>query len=137
MVGHNGDCLGKVPTGTAAEGSAHSDHRGDENNSDKSVGDALGSADSRNVGKVCSTGGRVWPTKPDPRNLGIGHDRIWKKADKVDSRFGMIKDRVTLRRTRTFSKYRIAIPTEEEWGKNWPNQLRKGHVWFTDGACNQ
>ncbi len=24
-----------------------------------------------------------------------------------------------------------------EWDKDWPNQLRKGHVWFTDGACNQ
>ncbi len=72
---------------------------------------------------------------PNLRNLGIEHNRIWTKADKVDSKFSMIKDNVTLRPT--FNKYKIGIPTREEWGKNWSNQLRKGHVWFTDGACNQ
>ncbi len=65
MVGHNGDCLGKVQTGTSAEGSMHSDNKGNENNSNKSIGDALGSANSRNVGGVCSTGGRIGHTKPD------------------------------------------------------------------------
>ncbi len=74
-------------------------------------------------------------SRPDPRNLGIGKIWIWAKADKVDSKFSMIKDHVTL--PRTFSKHWIVIPTMEEWTKNWPNQLRKGHVWFTDGACNQ
>ncbi len=29
--------------------------------------------------------------RPAPRNLGIGHNRIWAKANKVDSRFSMIK----------------------------------------------
>ncbi len=47
--------------------------------------------------------------KPDLRNLGIEHKWIGAKADKVDSNFSMIKDHVTLRRT--FSKYRIVIPT--------------------------
>ncbi len=42
---------------------------------------------------------------------------------------------VTLRRT--FGKYRTVIPTREEWYKDWPNWLRKGQVWFRDGACNQ
>ncbi len=116
MVGHNGDCLGKVQTGTSVEGSMHSDHRGDENNYNKSVGDALGSANSRNVGGVCSTSGRIWPTKPDPRNLEIGHNWICAKADKVDSKFSMMKDHVTQRRT--FDKYRIMILTREECGKN-------------------
>ncbi len=73
--------------------------------------------------------------RPDPRNLGIGHNQIWGKTDKVDSKFSMIKEHVTLRRT--FSKYRIVILTREEWGENWPNQLRKGHVWFTNEVCNQ
>ncbi len=59
MMGHNGDCLGKVQTGTSAEGSIHADHRGDENNSNKSVVDALGFANSRNVGEVCSPGERT------------------------------------------------------------------------------
>ncbi len=54
--------------------------------------------------------------RPDPRNLGIGHDQIWAKADKVSSKFSMIKHHVILRRN--FSKYRIVIPTREEWGKN-------------------
>ncbi len=53
---------------------------------------------------------------PDPRNLGIGHNRIWAKADKVDNKFNMIKDHVTLRCT--YGKYRIVISTREEWGKN-------------------
>ncbi len=53
--------------------------------------------------------------RPDLRNLGIGHNQIWAKVDKVDSKFGTIKkDQVTLRRT--FNKYRIMIPTREEWG---------------------
>ncbi len=43
--------------------------------------------------------------RPDPRNLGIEHNRIWAKTDKMDSKFCMIKDHVTLRRT--YSKYRI------------------------------
>ncbi len=90
MVGYNGDYCGKVQTGTSAEGSMHSDHRGDENNSNKNV-DVVGSANSRNVGGVCSTGGRICPMKPDPRNLGIGHNQIWAKAGKVDSKFSMIR----------------------------------------------
>ncbi len=73
-------------------------------------------------------------SSPDPRNLGIGHNRIWAKADKVGSKFGMMKNHLTL--WRTFSKYQIVILTREEWGKNWPNQLRKGHVWFTGRAYN-
>ncbi len=85
MVGPNGDCLGKVRTRMSAEGDTHYSHRGNENNSNKSIGDALGSANSRSVGGVFSTGGRIWPTKPHPRNLGIGHNRIWANADKVDS----------------------------------------------------
>ncbi len=62
--------------------------------------------------------------RPDPRNPGIGHNWIWANTDKVDSKFSMIKDPVTLRRT--FSKYRIAIPTREEWGKTGPINRGKG-----------
>ncbi len=40
--------------------------------------------------------GRIWPRKTDPRNLGIGHNWIGLKADKVDSKFSMMKDHVTL-----------------------------------------
>ncbi len=46
--------------------------------------------------------------RTDLRNLGIGHNRIWAKADNVEGKFSMIKDYVTLRRT--FGKYRIVIP---------------------------
>ncbi len=53
----------------------------------------------------------------------------------MDGKFGMIKDHVTLQRT--FGKYWIVILTRDEWKKNWLNQLRKEHVWFTDEACNQ
>ncbi len=73
--------------------------------------------------------------RPDLRNLEIEHNRFWAKADKVDRKFSMIKDHATLRST--FSKYRIVIPTREEWWKNWSNQPRKWYVWFTDRACNQ
>ncbi len=132
---HNRNCLDKVQTGTSAEGHIHYDHRTMRTTLPKKAGNALGSAITQNSGGVCSTDGSISPTRPDLGNLGIGHNRIWTKADKVDSKFRTIKDRVTLRRT--FSKYRIVILTREEWGKNWPNQLRKGHVWFTDGACNQ
>ncbi len=56
--------------------------------------------------------------RPDLKNLGIRHNRIWEKANKVDSTFSVIKDHVTLRRT--FGKYRIVIPIKEEWGKTGP-----------------
>ncbi len=72
--------------------------------------------------------------RPISKNLGIGHNRIWVKADKMDNKFSTIKDHVTLRRT--FGKYRTVIPTRKEWYKDWPNWLRKGQVWFTDGACD-
>ncbi len=50
--------------------------------------------------------------RPNPKNLGIGHNRIWAKADKMDNKFSMIKDHVTLRRT--FGKYRTVILTRKE-----------------------
>ncbi len=50
--------------------------------------------------------------RPNPRNLGIGHNWIWVKADKMDDEFSMIKDHVTLRRT--FGKYWTVIPIREE-----------------------
>ncbi len=40
---------------------------------------------------------------PDKKNLGIGHNRIWVKVDKVDSKFSMMKE--------------PAMPTSEEWGE--------------------
>ncbi len=40
--------------------------------------------------------------RPDPRNLGIGQNRIWAKADVMYSKFSVIKDHVILQRT--FSK---------------------------------
>ncbi len=49
--------------------------------------------------------------RPNPKNLGIGHKRIWVKADKMDNKFSMIKDHVSLRRT--FGKYWTVIPTRE------------------------
>ncbi len=30
--------------------------------------------------------------RPNPKNLGIGHNWIWAKADKMDNEFSMIKD---------------------------------------------
>ncbi len=73
--------------------------------------------------------------RPNLKNLEMGHNRIWAKADKVVNEFSMVKDHVTLRRT--FGNYWIVIPTTEEWDKNWSNWLRRGQVWFTDGARNQ
>ncbi len=54
---------------------------------------------------------------------------------RVDSKFSTTKAHVSLRGT--FSKYQVVIRTIEECEKNWYNQLRKGHAWFIDRACNQ
>ncbi len=62
----------------------------------------------------------------DPRNLGIGHNRIWAEADKEDNKFSMIKNHIMLRCT--VSKNWIVILTKEEWDKKWPKQLRKWYV---------
>ncbi len=59
--------------------------------------------------------------KPDPINLRIGRNQMWAKINKV-GQFDMKKDHITLRRK--FNKYRITIPTKE----NWPNWLRKGRI---------
>ncbi len=56
--------------------------------------------------------------RSDLRNLGIGHNRIWAKADKLDSKFSMVKDHIIL--WRTFHIYGIVISTREEWGKTGP-----------------
>ncbi len=125
MVGHIGDCLGKVQTRTSAESSMHSDHRGDENNSNKQK--------SWKCSWICQQSECWWSLQhwwthmayeARSEKLGIGHNQIWTKADKVYSKFSMIKDHVTL--GRTFSKYRIVIPTKEEWGKTGPINLGKG-----------
>ncbi len=60
-------------------------HRGNKNNSNKSAGDVLGSANAGNGGEVCST------DRPDLKNRGIGPSRIWVKADKMDNKFSMIE----------------------------------------------
>ncbi len=39
MMEHNGHCLGEIQTGTSAEDRMHHDQRGNENNSNKSVGE--------------------------------------------------------------------------------------------------
>ncbi len=37
--------------------------------------------------------------RPHLKNLGMGHNWIWGKADKMDNKFSMMKDHVTLRHT--------------------------------------
>ncbi len=57
--------------GMSTEGHMHYDHRGNENNSNKSAGDVLGSANTLNGGGVCSTDGSIPPTEArseKPRN---------------------------------------------------------------------
>ncbi len=71
MVGHNGHFPDKVRTGTSAAGRMHYDRRGNENNSNKSAGDALGSANTRNGGGVCSTDGSLMLTEIRTEKLGI------------------------------------------------------------------
>ncbi len=61
--------------------------------------------------------------RTDPRKLGIGRNWIRAKADKVDSKFSTIKDHITLRRN--FGKYRITIPTREEWGRGLAQSTEK------------
>ncbi len=135
MVAHNGHCLAKVQTGTSSEGCMHYDRRAMRTMSTKVLDGPL---DLPMFGMALKSAAALMaayrlPT-PATRNLRIGHNRIWAKADKVDSKFSMIKYYVNM--PRTFGKYWIMISTWEECGKNWTNQLRKGHVWLTDGACN-
>ncbi len=59
MVGRHGHCLGKVQAGTPAEGCMYYDHRGNENNSNRSVGAVPGSTNTENGGGVCSTDGSI------------------------------------------------------------------------------
>ncbi len=113
MVGQNGYRRGKIRARTSVEGHMYYDHRGYENNSNKSAGDVLGSANTWDGGGVCSIGGSIRLPRPDLRNLGIGYNQIRAKDDKVDNKFIMIKDHITL--GRTFGKYQIVIPTREEW----------------------
>ncbi len=136
-MGHNGYCFGKVRTGTFVEGHMYYDHMVSESDSDKSAGAMRTTptkvlevlldlpilrmaVESEAPMAICRL------PRPNPRNLEIGHNRIWAEADKVDSKFSMTKDLVTLRRT--FNKYWTVILTREEWGKNWPNRLRKASI---------
>ncbi len=64
--------------------------------------------------------------RPNPKNLGIEHNRIRAKVDKIDSKFSTMKDHVILKHT--FIKHRTVIPTREERDKDWPNRLRKWRV---------
>ncbi len=56
------------------------EHRSNENNSNESVGDVLGSANTKNSGGVCSTDGSILPTETESENLGLGHNRILGKS---------------------------------------------------------
>ncbi len=71
MVRQNRHCLGEVRARTFTEGRMYYDHRGNENNSNKSAGDALGSANTWNGGGVCGIDGSIPPTEArseKPRN---------------------------------------------------------------------
>ncbi len=92
------------------------DQRGNENNSNKSVGDVRWSANIGNSGGVCNTDGSILPTETKSKNLGIERNQIWAKADKTDDKFSMIKKRLTLKHK--FGKYQTVIPTWEEWDKD-------------------
>ncbi len=134
MVGQNGHCLGKVRAGTPAESHVYLDHRAMKMTSTKVLETFL---DLPTLGRTVEFSALMAAyrlLRPDLKHLGMGRNRIWVKADKMD-KFSMIKDHITLRNT--FGKYWTVIPTREEWNKDWPNRLRKGQVWFTDGPCNQ
>ncbi len=50
------------------------DHMSNENNSNKSIGDGLGSANTGNSGRVCSTDGSIPPTETKsekPKNRAL------------------------------------------------------------------
>ncbi len=130
-----GGMVWNVQAGTPAESRLYYDHRGNENNSNKSVGDVSGSANTGMAVESATLVAAYHLPRPNSGILGIGHNRIWVKADKMDNKFNMIKDHITLRRT--CGNYRTVIPTREEWDKDWPNWLRKRQIWFTDGACDQ
>ncbi len=92
MVGYNGHYLGKVQT--SAEGHTHHDHRGNENNSNKSAVDVLRSVNFRNSGGMCSTDGSI-PTalwakivrlkkKRSPTNESHKWETIWESTESVE-----------------------------------------------------
>ncbi len=83
------------------------DHRGNENNSTKVLEMFL---DLPTLGTAVESAALMVAyrlLRLNLKNLGIGHNRIWAKADKMDNKFNMIKDHVTLRRM--FGKYRTVI----------------------------
>ncbi len=69
MVRQSRHCFGNVRTGTPAEGRMYYDYRGNENNSDESAGDVLGSAKTWNGSGVCSTDGNISPIKNKSEKL--------------------------------------------------------------------
>ncbi len=64
--------------------------------------------------------------RPNPKNLGVGHNRIWVKADKMNNKFSMIKHHISLRRT--FGKYWTVIPTREEWYRLAPKAEKRARL---------
>ncbi len=88
------------------------DHRGNENYDNKSVGDVPGSANTGTAVESAALMAAYRLLRPNPKNLGMEHNRIWVKADKMDNKFSIIKDHITLRRTS--GKHRTVIPTREE-----------------------
>ncbi len=100
--GWHGHCLDKVRAGTPAEGCMHYDHRVMRTPTKvlemfldlPTLGTAVESAALMAAYRL---------PRPNPKNLGVGHNWIWVKADKMDNKFSMIKDHVSLRRM--FGKY--------------------------------
>ncbi len=124
MVGHNGHCPGKVRTGTSAEDQCTTITGAMRITPIKVLEMLLDPPPLGMAVEFAALMAAYRLPRPDPRNLRIGHNRIWAKADKVDSKFSMVKDHVILRCT--FSKHRIVIPTREEWGKTGPINWGKG-----------
>ncbi len=73
------------------EGRTHYDHRDNENNPNKRAGNVLGSAITWDSDGGCRTDNSIPPTKANSKNLEKGHNRIWVKVEKVDSKFNMTK----------------------------------------------
>ncbi len=93
-VEKNGDCRSKIGTEPLAEDCVCCDHRGTEDNTDKSVENVFRPATTSYKGWSCSSSSSKIPSLPEPnqRDLKVGHNRIWMKTEEVDSRFTMLKN---------------------------------------------
>ncbi len=102
------------------------DHRGNEDNTNRSVGKCSCTCHGIVV-EAAAPAAMYHLPRPNQRPLGIEDNQIWIKEEKENSRFQILKDH-KVPRYMSDKRYWVVTPDSEVWGKTSLISQEKGRL---------